>query len=73
MKAAMADGQKDGYGSSEGGTDSTSQLSFIPLINIHKVSSHGPGTTLGTGDLAMKPRNETYKVLHKASALACTG
>lgn len=41
MKAAMEGGQKEGDGSSESGTDSTSLLRFITLINIHKISNMG--------------------------------
>lgn len=65
----MRDGQKDSYGSYGGGTDCTSLMSFILLINIHSVH-YGPGTILGTGALAMKT---TYKILYKASTLECSG
>ena len=50
MKEAMEDGDREGDGSSESGTDSTSLLRFISLINIHKISNMGqalfqePGT-----------------------------
>ena len=50
MKEAMEDGEREGDGSSESRTDSTSLLRFISLINIHKISNMGqalfqePGT-----------------------------
>lgn len=41
MKEAMGYGEREGDGSSESGTDSTSLLRFITLINIHKISHMG--------------------------------
>lgn len=61
MKEAMGYGEREGDGSSESGTDSTSLLRFITLINIHKISHMGQALfqELGT-EQWMKPTKSFF-------------